>query len=256
MSDGEKNQHLSPILDDIQDFGPDEKEPEPPPEPAFTITDEPTEAEAEPAPVAASAGASRWQGIAIGLLLLLVLALAGLAGYQQMQLGELQQELGKLSRQLSSATPEAAEHDHPPDAQVAVMQLQVDELQQRVSAAEEQLATREAPAPPVSAAPPVEPGAATEAEAELEPVADSVEDSGAQPWFINLSSFELEAVAQRWASGLQNSPRPVEVVAITSGGRDLFRVRIGGFASRDEARDWAERLKQQWDLEGAWVSDR
>ena len=83
--------------------------------------------------------------------------------------------------------------------------------------------------------------------APVEPVADG--------WFVNLSTFSTEALAREWLAELPGPPADASVIPVQSNGRQLYRVRIGGFASRGEARAAADRMTTDWEIDGAWISE-
>lgn len=73
-------------------------------------------------------------------------------------------------------------------------------------------------------------------------------------WFINLSTFSTEALASGWLAQLPGPPADAGIIPIESNGQRLYRVRIGGFESREEARGVAKRIMADWNLEGVWIS--
>jgi cell division septation protein DedD len=73
-------------------------------------------------------------------------------------------------------------------------------------------------------------------------------------WFVNLSTFSSRALASEWLAQRSGLPGNISIHPVESGGKTLFRVRIGGFQSRDEARRAADRIVADWNLESAWIS--
>ena len=75
-------------------------------------------------------------------------------------------------------------------------------------------------------------------------------------WFVNLSTFSTEALARQWLAQLPGPPADASVIPVQSNGRQLYRVRIGGFESRSEALSAADRMSADWKIEGAWISGK
>ena len=108
-----------------------------------------------------------------------------------------------------------------------------------------------AAAAPVPAAvlPPVPEDAAPPQGAPPESATPAV--SGA--WFVNFGSYVQRSIAERWAGRLQVDRGSVVIQAATVSGQDLFRVRIVGLESQQQARALAAGLEDRYGLGRLWV---
>lgn len=73
-------------------------------------------------------------------------------------------------------------------------------------------------------------------------------------WVVQLASQVEERGARQLARRLQQAGYAAEVTTAEIGGRTHYRVRITRFDSKAGARAFAERMKGQLDLKGAWVT--
>lgn len=311
MNDGDKNLHLSPLLDKIRDYGPGDDaeheqedaagvpEPglsrspareaaEPTPQPERSATpagDVPVESAA--APTSSPPATAKSSKLAIySLLLLWLLTLGGGFGafvWQQTRIDslmlELRDERGR-ARDLAAAAEREANRlsDRASELESTVFELQAAltdaqneaaalAIASTATAPEEQSLPEKSEVLPAPATPkPVEPVTDPEpATAEQpvtsdtlrpEPTASSLEDAAAVEgtaageWYLNLSTYSSEAVAQTWLANLAGAPDRAEIIAVQSGGRTLYRVRIGGYASREDAMAAADSLG----VGDAWAS--
>ncbi len=291
MSDADKNQHLSPILSNIPDYGPEGADSDSAPStPPLMQSRQDAEREAgiETGPTPRGSNTT----LLLTLSLLVLAAITAVFAYWQitqtreLQLGlsELSSQAGAIDRPPSSPGEASAfaltEHSHAADPGLSDLPGRVDELQAQLAQLEGQIAALKDETAALSdetaalkdetaalsaggTAPAAESPAAAAgtAAASADKPAGTVQAgqpaaSGDGPWFINLVSFEREADARRWAAGQKGAPYPLQVVPVTSGDRALFRVRVGGFATRAEAKAQADTLAQQWSLKGLWVSDK
>tara|TARA_R100000005_G_scaffold86087_1_gene54833 strand:- start:9685 stop:10314 length:630 start_codon:yes stop_codon:yes gene_type:complete len=118
-------------------------------------------------------------------------------------------------------------------------------LAQRLAEAE---AAAAAPAP-VAVPTPVPESAAPAQEASPEPATPAVSGT----WFVNFGSYVQRSIAERWAARLQVDRGTVVIQAATVSGQDLFRVRITGLQSQQQARALAAGLEERYGLGRLWV---
>lgn len=75
----------------------------------------------------------------------------------------------------------------------------------------------------------------------------------AGPWFVQVFVGRDRAAAAEVVRGLEAKGYPVTTAAVSEGGSDsLFKVRVGGFASRGAAEATAERLHKDGQA-STWV---
>jgi cell division septation protein DedD len=245
---------------------------------------------AHPMPPSGGVGGSRWAIYGLVLLWLLTLG-AGFAAFvwQQTRVDELKAQ--RDAEQRSAQSSIAAAEGESARLSERLMTLESEALRLRTALADAQQRPVETTdvdpaAPPEkssstgmvrpdSGQSPVEPAAAsaeTAAESEATPReatgpgAGSAVEQTAKPlqtpvagpdpdgWFVNLSTFSTEALASRWLAQLPGPPANTGIVAVERGGKTLYRVRIGGFGSLDEAQRAADRAIADWNLESAWIS--
>lgn len=75
-------------------------------------------------------------------------------------------------------------------------------------------------------------------------------------WGVNLMSVESEAAATKEIERLRGLGIQAESIAITVGGRQMHRIRVAGFASKQEALDMQARLARENGLKGTWVNNQ
>lgn len=131
------------------------------------------------------------------------------------------------SRSMPLATVSAAPTHPPPRAPAATPGPEETE-----SAAPEAATT-----PPAAATP----AAAQEAEAPPKPKPAATEAPGG--WYVQLGSFSRRDNAERLSRELTGKGYAVHISPTRGGSRELFRVRVGGTASREEAAALAARLR-------------
>ncbi len=264
------NEYLSPLLSDIQDYGAEESD--------VRETKRPT---APPTTIRRQAATSSMLAPAVLSAMLLV------CGYflwqQSVQISQLQAEVTALSTrppaevipQLSSPGFSAVEQlaNRLQDELVALnteleaMAKRIDELE----LASVDLTLDDTPMAIIEA----EPGAELPLASALDPAAVSAESrvneavaatvpepAPATPaeaegdWFINLLSFGTEQAAERWVATLEDSPGPLQVVPISRADQTLYRVRVAGLLSKEDAQQAAADIAARWEVENAWVSSR
>ena len=75
------------------------------------------------------------------------------------------------------------------------------------------------------------------------------------PWFVNLESHTSRATANDRAAALRNTPRPlnISVASARVNGRDYYRVRAAGFASKALAGQASEWMSAQTKAGPYWL---
>lgn len=85
-------------------------------------------------------------------------------------------------------------------------------------------------------------------------------DSGELPamgeWVVNVANSEHIDSVEKLMNKLHKLGIPAETHEVTISGKPRYRLRIPGFATRDEARDYAANLDSDLGLKGPWVSKR
>jgi cell division septation protein DedD len=72
-------------------------------------------------------------------------------------------------------------------------------------------------------------------------------------WVINALSTQNEAEAHRTCEMLRDLPYQVYTYQAQVNGQPWHRIRIGFFASRQEARELGERLAKAHNLPSPWI---
>ncbi|MDT8406721.1 MAG: SPOR domain-containing protein [Methylococcales bacterium] len=75
-----------------------------------------------------------------------------------------------------------------------------------------------------------------------------------QNWVVHLVSFRQAWYAQRKAAEFQRLGIPVTVNKVTVKGAPWHRLSVPGFSNKNQANAYAERLKQQLQLQSVWIS--
>lgn len=78
----------------------------------------------------------------------------------------------------------------------------------------------------------------------------AVDTSG---WFVNFGSYTKRVVAEQWAEKLEVEQGTVTVQTATANDNTLYRVRVVGLPSRDDAERVATRLERSFDLPRLWI---
>jgi rare lipoprotein A len=105
--------------------------------------------------------------------------------------------------------------------------------------------TAAAPLPPVASAPAAPPLAGTPPSEVRTPVPVTAADGG---FNVQLGAFASNANAQEFMARLANQLAPVGVEAKVRQAGGLFRVYVGPYPTRDEAKRTADRLREALDL--------
>ncbi|QIB65582.1 SPOR domain-containing protein [Kineobactrum salinum] len=111
---------------------------------------------------------------------------------------------------------------------------------QRETAAAEQPSSTPAPAPTTAQASPDQP-------AEPAPAAT------ASGWFVNFGSYSERPLAQQWADRLKPDAGNVVVSTVQVKGNTLYRVRVVGLSSEQNAQSVAQTLARKYELPTLWV---
>lgn len=145
------------------------------------------------------------------------------------------------NRQLKAENEELNEQYRLLSSTVANLQAQLKEQREQEQRAQEQKKQEQAKAEQ-NAAP--QPSAAPQVTAQ--PVVNG-------DWFVNFGSYALRETARNWSKRLQPGAGEVIVAPATSGGKTMYRVRVVGLSSKDEAARVAGKLEQEHDLDKLWV---
>ncbi|MEP5765416.1 MAG: SPOR domain-containing protein [Halieaceae bacterium] len=255
MSESEKNKHLSPILSDIQDYGPGapaeedrvelnedafEPEPEPEPEPE-SIEPGPDDIESGPDTsqlaedtvaveiphldtVASKNSGARWPIYLTSLLLVLAISGGATAAYwQQGRIEVLERQLQQLKR------AKAAQAKVPdPAPEIAKLALASEELGAENAQLGEQLVQSRAEAEQLSIA--LAAAQAQAAEAVL-----AAEAAAAELVAVETAAMETAAVATAAVATAAVKPAPVSV--------DGWFVNLRSYRLEADARQWAAQLQ-------------
>lgn len=140
-----------------------------------------------------------------------------------------------------------------PDALQALPAAATDEG----SPADDQEATQPAQSPQPA-------GAAADAiaEAGAAPQEPAAQAAAAPPpphtgnWVINIASYTNEAVARRKLAAMQQQGIDVELVTAEVNGRTIYRARVFGFDTRQEAAARAGTIQKKLGLKETWIARR
>ncbi|MFQ5642118.1 MAG: PilZ domain-containing protein [Thiogranum sp.] len=72
-------------------------------------------------------------------------------------------------------------------------------------------------------------------------------------WVINLVSLYDKAAANRFAQQARAQGIAADTRQVSVKQRQVWRVQVGGFASRDEARTWADTHRKKLGLNSVWI---
>jgi len=85
-------------------------------------------------------------------------------------------------------------------------------------------------------------------------------DSGAVPamggWVVNVANSEHIQALEKLKKKLHKHGIRAETQEVITGGKTRYRLRIPGFSTSDEARDYAHNIDGELGLKGPWVSKR
>ncbi len=74
-------------------------------------------------------------------------------------------------------------------------------------------------------------------------------------WGVNLVAFKQEWFAQSKAAEFARQGVYAEVIPIQGDGGTMYRLRVGGFASKKEANASKDKIRRVLNLDSVWVSD-
>jgi len=135
-------------------------------------------------------------------------------------------------------------------------------------AAQEKQAVSTKPATQAKQAVSTRPAAQTKQSATAMPAAQAKQATPAQPaardtteqpvageeWVVNVASSSHDQAMMERAAVLKEQGIPVERQILTIEGDLMYRLRVPGFATSDEARRYAGRLDKEFGIRGGWVS--
>ena len=75
-------------------------------------------------------------------------------------------------------------------------------------------------------------------------------------WFVNFGSYFNRATAQAWRERLTPSSGTVTIATAGPEERPLYRLRIVGLATREEAETMASKLEEKYKLDKLWVGNQ
>jgi cell division septation protein DedD len=75
-------------------------------------------------------------------------------------------------------------------------------------------------------------------------------------WGVNLMSLGSETAARQEIRRLQAKGIQAESLQVSSGGRNMYRIRVAGFANKQEALDMQALLARKHGLKGTWVNNQ
>ncbi|MEM1114629.1 MAG: SPOR domain-containing protein [Pseudomonadota bacterium] len=247
-------------------------------------TDDPVEAEkwlAEEALDSEEESSTDWPIglIAVAVVALLLLAAGGYGIMQQRAAAE--DELRELRAALANtiSRDEASENRQALRAtelentsladSLATLQLENRQLQDTVAGLEAQLevqreaaevaAAEAASAAAAAARSASRPAAKPAPVTTPDPVPVSAAIDTAAPasgWFVNFSSYSQRATAESWRARLAPGAGEVMIVPAEVGGRTVYRLRVVGLGSREEAEQVARGLEQAHGVSKLWVGEQ
>lgn len=75
-------------------------------------------------------------------------------------------------------------------------------------------------------------------------------------WVINIASYTNEGIARRKLDEMQQQGVAVELVTAEVNGRTVYRARVFGFATRQEASAQARRIREKLGIKETWIAKR
>ena len=118
--------------------------------------------------------------------------------------------------------------------QYGAVAREIELLQRSVSAQIEQPTPEESTAEETSAA----------------PAPSSIGDGS---WFVNVAAYSRRAMAEQWASKISDDVSTAVVSAVEVNGKALYRLRVVGIASRQDATRLAGELEKTYGIGPLWV---
>jgi len=92
-----------------------------------------------------------------------------------------------------------------------------------------------------------------ESTAEGTSAAPAPSSNGDGNWFVNVAAYSKQAMAEKWASKISSDASKVVVSAVEVNGKALYRLRIVGIASRQDATRLAGELEKTYGIGPLWV---
>lgn len=84
-------------------------------------------------------------------------------------------------------------------------------------------------------------------------VPDSETKVSSGGWFVNFGSYYNRDIAEKWSQRLDPAAGEVVVTTARLTDRTLYRLRVVGLESREEAESTARKLEKEYDLQTLWV---
>ena len=75
-------------------------------------------------------------------------------------------------------------------------------------------------------------------------------------WVVNLAAFKQRWYTDKKVEDYQSKGIRAEVLVIDIGGVDWFRIRVGGFNNKNDAWEYAKKVKPILNLSSVWVSKK
>ena len=72
-------------------------------------------------------------------------------------------------------------------------------------------------------------------------------------WFVNVAAYSRRAMAEQWASKISDDVSTAVVSAVEVNGKALYRLRVVGIASRQDATRLAGELEKTYGIGPLWV---
>ncbi len=152
-------------------------------------------------------------------------------------------QLRRLETRLSALEEQSA-------ARIDALQLQIAALQQQLDKMNPTTARRTSALAPQHRRPAtVKSVSHSTASASLTPV----RSQGAVGWVVNLASVDSKTAAQRTLARYRALGIPAELFPVTIKGKPWYRLRIAGFASRQEAETQRRYLAHKHGIKDAWI---
>lgn len=92
-----------------------------------------------------------------------------------------------------------------------------------------------------------------ESTAEETSAAPAPSSTGDGSWFVNVAAYSRRAMAEQWASKISDDVSTAVVSAVEVNGKALYRLRVVGIASRQDAKLVARELEKTYSIGPLWV---
>lgn len=129
--------------------------------------------------------------------------------------------------------------------QLNAVNARLEELEQRLAGLREHVTTAERPAQPVAKAPEPPKAAAPAPQPAPKPVATASKPAASGSWVVNVASLTDAKAAATEQQRLKQAGFNVEVKTAQMEGRTWYRVRTGGFSSREEAQVYSDMIRHK-----------